>query len=123
MDNLTAIVRKLTGRQLTNSQIDKAERSWYLKSNPKKIEYSVEDGEIVVRTTLSKHAVTKDPSNPHIFHEGYYPYYESVKAYTLKGLLKKKSVDTGHGEVFLDADCVTHKEIVYDPPGSFIGKY
>ena len=122
MDNLTTILKKLAGRQLTNSQIDKAERSWYLRSNPKKIEYSVEDEEIVVRTTLSKHAVTRDSSNPHIFHEGYYPHYESVKIYTLDGLLKKKSVDTGHGEIFLDADCVTHKEIIYDPPGSFIGK-
>jgi len=127
MKKLTTIIKKLTGRQLGENQLGELLRRAYahgnIESNHKTIDYSIENEDVVVKTTLYKYATTDDFSyGSRIQHTGYYPHYVSVKTYTLDGLLKKKSISTGDGEVFLNAGGGFYKKITYSPPGRLIGR-
>lgn len=124
MSKLVTILRQLTGRQLTDEEIDLAKRNVKAKSGHERKMYSVKDDEIVIETTLLKFATTPDASEGMSCpHDGFYSHYQSVERYTLDGLLKEKSIIDGHGRVFLNAGVdTTYKEIVYNPPGRFIGK-
>ena len=110
MSNLATIVRKLTGRQLTDDQIGKAKRDAWENSKKKRVNYNIKDDNIIIETFHSDRTML-DAS------EGFYFTFKTVKKYTLDGLLKEEHVFEGDYKV-----STPNKSTFYNPPGRLIGK-
>lgn len=121
MDNLTTLIRKLTGRQLTERQIEKSKRHVSTESDDVDKEYSIINDEFVVTTRHKRYAILHDTSDDDQV-RGFFPYHAISRIYNKDGLLVEKQIYSGNGEVFENTTDVSMKQWKYEPPGSYRGK-
>jgi len=129
MKNINDTLKILTGRKLSAKQMEKVKLGEQRKETPfllhledsKKIEIMrlLNDGRIISITESYEFAVTKDVSDPSVYHEGYYLIGLDEKIYNSKGLLEKRIIEKKNRPMSPFCDCTT---LVYNPAGSFFGR-
>jgi len=123
MDDLQTIIRKLTGRELTDAERDLAEKNTFI---------TIKDSVPIITSTQQGFHYFKDGENFIVQTNDYWydsglTYNSSIgwkpsnhserRVYNKDGFLIKKTIS--RKAVILGKD---HKEIKYDSPGSLIGE-
>lgn len=114
-----ALGRKLSEAQMTEAHCNSFDKFAHYGNNGSYSDVLFREGDTIKRLEIVRgYTTTPDSSYPKISHTRWYTVEYVNCEYNLEGLLVKKTVSKNepHGSVY------SHKDLVYEPAGSFFGR-